>query len=446
MGEIFKPYDVRGIYPSEINEEVAYLIGRAFATVFPEKTIAVGWDVRLSTPSLKESLIKGLLESGSKVVDIGMVPTPVVYFACYKIGCDYGIMITGSHLTKEFNGMKFCDKTGIPISYEAGLNKIKELVKTKKFREGKGKLTKTNIDKKYIEFMKSLTPTKFDGIKIVIDGSNGSAGKIYSELMKECGAEVTEIYCEPDGNFPNHTPDPMKKEFIIDLENKVKEMKSDLGFAFDSDGDRLNIVDESGNVTNSNHIFSLIIEDALKNNKGAKVVHEVLCSKLVDDVIEKNGGIPITWRVGHTFIANKCQEENAILAGEVSGHYFFKETNYTDDVLVACLKILKILKQSKKSLSELTRKYPKYYQYAQRIPVKEEKKFDFIEELKEKLKSQGYNLTTFDGVRVNFDHGWMLFRPANTESKISMGLESSDKEEFEKIKKIADEIIKTIPQ
>ncbi len=458
---IFRAYDVRGKYPDELNENIAYLIGRAFATVFCNSNeaqcvasgklnIAVGGDARLSTPSIKENLIQGLVDSGANVVNIGMVPTPVVYFACYKLGYDYGIAVTGSHLEKDYNGMKFCDANGIPISFEAGIDKIKELVETKKVKvvakEDVGQIENKDVLDDYVKFMLSLFPISLKGFKIVVDGANGAAGKLYSRILRACGADVIEMYCDPDGNFPNHTPDPMKKEFIIDLKLKVKETKADVGFAFDGDGDRINVVDKNGNVVDTNHVFSLMIEQVLKENKGGKIVHDVLCSKLVEDVIKEAGGIPIICRVGHTYIANKCFNENALMAGEVSGHYFFKESNYADDVLVAALKILKIMKNSGKHLSELTRKYPLFYYYGDRFPVKEEEKFSFIEQLKERLASQGLNIMTMDGVRVNFENGWMLFRPSNTEAKISMGYESSDPEEFGMIKQMAEEIIKEIPK
>ncbi|MEM7821321.1 MAG: phosphomannomutase/phosphoglucomutase [Candidatus Aenigmatarchaeota archaeon] len=439
---VFKAYDVRGIYPKELDEKIAYIIGRAFGTLFSGR-IVVGGDARLSTPKLKESLINGLMDSGIEVIDIGFVPTPIVYFACYGIGFDFGISVTGSHLPKEHNGMKFCNSKGIPIGYEDGLEKVEELTKTKYFKKGVGKIEKLEVVKKYSNFIKSLVHESLDGFKIVVDGANGIAGKIYSDILRECGLEVIEIYCEPDGNFPNHVPDPMQKEFMLDLEKKVKEIGADLGFGFDGDGDRVLVVDKNGSI-NPNHIFSILIEDAIKN--GDKVIHDVLCSKLVEDVIRKKGGTPIVSRVGHTFIARKCIEENAVMGGEFSGHYFFKESNYTDDVLVACIKLLSVLKKTGKSVSELTSSYPKYYSYADRLPVREEEKFKFIENLKDKLKKDGYEIVTLDGVRVNFKHGWMLFRPSNTEAKISVGLESSDKEEFEKIKLIAEEIIKTIPR
>lgn len=442
---IFRAYDIRGKYPDQINEETAYLIGKGIGTLYPDKKIVVGWDARLSSPALKENLVKGLVETGINVIDIGMVPTPVASFACYNLGYELSLMVTGSHLTKEFNGIKVFNHKGLPIGKENGLDKVLEIIKKGEFREGEGNTNKKDISREYIDFMKKFA-LGFDGMKIILDGANGAAGKIYSQVLRECSAEITELYCEPDGNFPNHTPDPMNKEFIVDLEKKVKEGDYNLGFAFDSDGDRINTVDERGKIANTNHIFSLLIEEALRKNKGGKIVHDILCSKLIENIIKKRGGVPIIWKVGHMFIANKCFEENAILAGEVSGHYYFKEANYADDALLAGIKLMNILKKEGKKLSELTAKYPKYYSYSDRVNVKEDSKFKFIRGLEKKLRSQGYELTTLDGVRVNFDNGWMLFRPSNTEAKISVGFESSDKEEFEKIKKLAESIIKTIPK
>jgi len=450
---VFHRYDVRGIYPSELNENLVEKIGGAFATFLqPGATVVVGHDARLSSPALKNSLIRGLTECGVNVVDIGIAATPVVYFCCYKLGLGHGVSITGSHLTKEYNGIKFCDEAGIPISNEKGLKKIGELANSENFRVGnaRGKLTEKNVEDAYVEFMKSLTKNNFSGKKIVVDGANGSAGKLYARILKESGADVVEIYCEPDGNFPNHTPDPMKKEFIVDLEKKVRESAADVGFAFDGDGDRLAVVDNNGVMCNPNHVFAMLAEDVLKDNieknkNDKKIVHDVLCSKLIDDVVAQNDGVSITWNVGHTLTATKCFEENALMAGEVSGHYFFREANYTDDVMVACLKILGVLKNSGGQLSELTKKYPRFYEFQDRIPTRADAKFKFIEELKQYLEKK-YEIITMEGVRVNFENGWMLFRASNTEPVISMGYESSDADEFEKIKKIADEIIKKIPR
>jgi len=442
---IFKAYDIRGIYPSELDDESAYLIGRAFATIHKDKSIAVGGDARISTPHLKKHLIKGLLESGANVIDIGMTATPVVYFSCYGLGYNAGIMVTGSHLEKNHNGMKFCDASGIPIGYDAGLFRVKGIVKERKFVSKKGECSDKDLTAPYTNFIKELFPSGFKGLKVVIDGANGSAGTLYANILRNLGVEIIELYCNPDGRFPNHTPDPMKMEFIDDLRQEVISKSADSGFGFDGDGDRLAVVDEKGNRVNTNHIFSLMIEDTLRANNGGKIIHGVLCSKLVEDITLKNGGVPIASKVGHSYIAAKCAEEGALIGGEVSGHYFFRESNYSDDVMVACLKLLKIMKENTTQLSDLTSKYPVFYEETKRMPVRKGMKFLFIEELKKKLMSQGYNLITLDGVKVKFDQGWMLFRASNTEDKISLGYESSDKGEFDKISRIVKDIISTIP-
>jgi len=442
---IFKAYDIRGIYPSELDDESAYLIGRAFATIYKDKNVVVGGDARISTPHLKKHLINGLLESGANVIDVGMTATPVIYFGCYGLEYDAGIMVTGSHLEKEHNGMKFCDASGIPIGYDAGLFRVKEIVKERRFLSKKGERSDKDLTMSYTKFIKGLFPAGFKGLKIVVDGANGSAGQIYTSILRNLGVEVIELYCNPDGLFPNHTPDPMKKEFIDDLRQEVISNSADSGFGFDGDGDRLAVVDEKGKSVNTNHIFSLLIEDVLRTNNGGNIVHGVLCSKLVEDITLKNGGIPIACKVGHSFIASKCAEEGALVGGEVSGHYFFRESNYSDDVMVACVKLLKIMKEGATPLSDLTCRYPLFYEESKRMPVRKGMKFLFIEELKKKLTSQGYDLIILDGVKVKFDHGWMLFRASNTEDKISLGYESSDKNEFEKISRIVEEIISTIP-
>ena len=442
---IFKAYDVRGIYPSELDEESAYLIGRAFATIYKDKNVVVGGDARISTPHLKKKLINGLLESGAKVIDLGMTATPVIYFSCYGLGYDTGIMVTGSHLEKDHNGMKFCDSFGIPIGYDAGLFKVKEIVKERSFLVKNGERIDKDLTMSYTNFIEGLFPAGFKGLKIVVDGANGSAGKLYAKILRNLGVEVIELYCNPNGRFPNHTPDPMKEEFIDDLRQEVISKSADSGFGFDGDGDRLAVVDEMGNRANTNHVFSLMVEDALRANNGGKIVYGVLCSKLVEDVTLKNGGIPIANKVGHSFIATKCAEEGALIGGEVSGHYFFRESNYSDDVMIACVKLLKIMKENTVPLSDLTRKYPVFYEESKRMPIRKGMKFLFIEKLKKKLMSQGYDLITLDGVKVKFDQGWMLFRASNTEDKISLGYESSDKNEFDKIGRIVEEIISTIP-
>ncbi len=444
---IFKAYDIRGIYPKELNEEIIYKIAKAFAAFTNVKKIVVGGDNRLSTLTLKNSFIKGLLDSGMDVTDIGIVPTSMVYFACYKLGYESGAMITASHNPKEFNGIKLCGSDGLAIGMENGLKEIKEIMEKDEFKRGQGRVNSLNISEDYAEFVKDFTTNNLKGLKVVIDGSNGSAGITYARTLRMLGADVTDIFCTPDGNFPNHKiPDPLIEENLKEIKEQVKSSNADIGFALDGDGDRLVVIDENGEKTNTSHVAALLAERCLSENKNAKIVYDILSSQLVEEVIKQNGGIPVVWKVGHSNIPLKCKEIDAHLAVEVSSHYYFKESNYTDDTLVAAIKILDIIASAKKGLSELTNKYTKYYQVLEkRIPIAEETKFNFIENLKEDFRKNGYEISTLDGVKVKFKNGWVVFRASNTESKIAISYESPDLEEFKKIENMVNDIIKTIP-
>ena len=444
---IFKAYDIRGIYPTELNEEIIYKIAKAFAVFTNAKNIVVGGDNRLSTPSLKDSFIKGLLDSGVDVTDIGIVPTSVVYFACYKLGFEAGAMITASHNPKEFNGVKLCDSEGLAIGWEDGLDKIKTIMEKSDFRKGNGKLNTLDIFSDYAKFAGKLVTKTFDGLKIVVDGSNGSAGLPYAKILRSLGADVHEIFCNPDGNFPNHKiPDPLIEENLNEIKAEVKKRNADIGFALDGDGDRIVIIDDKGERTHANCITALLAERCLAKNKNAKIVYDVLSSQMVDEVIRQNGGIPVVWKVGHSFIPRKCKEIDALFAGEASSHYFFKESNYTDDTLIAAVKILDILVSGESKLSELVSKYPIYHQVLEkRIPITETMKFKFIENLKEDVLKKRYEISTLDGVKIKFKNGWAIFRASNTESKIVISYESPDLEEFRKIEIFVNDAIKQIP-
>jgi len=444
---IFRAYDVRGIYPTEVNEEVALKIGKAFGSFNPGK-IVVGDELRLSSPSLKKELIKGLLSAGATVIDIGTVTSPIVMFAIRHLKCDGGINVTASHNPKEYNGFKFYYKGGIPIDFETGLIKIQDILEKEKFSEGKGKLIKKDIMKDYSDFILSMiklkTPVK---MKIVVDAGNGSIGRIYPKIFKRLGLDVYELFCEPDGNFPNHEPNPSKIENLSQLQEKVLELRADLGFAYDGDGDRLAVVDKNGGIVYVGVIFSILINNALKKEPGSKIIYTVLDSKAIDDVIREEGGIPVVSRVGHTYITQKMVDEGAVVAGELSGHYFFKETFGADDALFASLKVIETLVNSNKKISDFADKFPKYFSQVSeglRISIKEIEKFNFIEKLKDDFKSRGFNLDTTDGVKILFDDGWALFRPSNTEPIISISYEAENKASFERIKNFVDDIIKRI--
>ena len=446
---IFRAYDVRGVYPVDLNEEIALKIGKAFGTFNPGR-IVVGNDVRLSSPSLKEQLINGLASTGCDVIDIALVTTPMIIFSTKHLKCDGGLMVTASHNPKEFNGFKFNDVNGIPISFESGLNKIQEIFNLEKFSKEKGSVVKKNIVEDYSKFLLSnIEIRKPVNMKIVVDAGNASPGLIYPQILKKIGADVYELYCEPDGNFPNHQPDPTKTENMVDLQRKVLEIGADVGFAYDGDGDRLGVVDNDGKIVEPNKIFALLIKQVLAMKSNSKIVYDALSSMMIQDVIRKYNGIPVVSKVGHTYITQRMVEENAILSGELSGHYYFRETFCSDDALFASLRLIEFLTKSGKKLKEHFKDLPKYYSQVSegmRVPIRESEKFSFIEKLKEDIGRKGYKIDTLDGVKIIFDDGWALLRPAHTESKISVAYEASSKEGFGRIKKFVDEIVKRIPK
>lgn len=445
MAGVFKAYDVRGVYLKELRESLARDIGAAFATMFPG-SIVVGGDVRQSTPSLKAAFIEGLRSAGANVVDIGFATTPLVLFATKTLGAAGGANITASHNPKEYNGLKLNDGAGIPLSYETGISKIEALVKERKFAAGKrGGLTQRDVLPEYIKFMEGHLPKgRLRGWRIVVDAGNSVGGLINPAVLQALGAEVIQLYCEPDGTFPNHEPNPENAENMRDLQAKVREVRANLGVAYDGDADRVGFVDERGEIVAVNKIFCLFVRDVLAKRGGGKIVYDVECSKLVDDVIRAAGGVPIVSKTGHTYITQRMISEKADFAGEKSGHYYFAETQGIDDGLFATVRALTILTESKKPLSEATADFKLYEAAYRRIPVPEERKFDMVQQIKEHWSADGLKPITLDGARVNFPKGWALVRASNTEPKLSVTYEASTKEEFGKIERIVDETLKEV--
>lgn len=440
---IFKAYDIRGIYPVEIDERVAYRIGAAFGTLNPGK-IAVGCDTRLSGPQLKEQFIKGAISAGTEVLDIGVVTTPILVFAIKHLRCDGGVNITASHNPRDYNGFKLFDKDAMPISYESGIGKLKSIFASENYRKGTGSSSTRAIKEDYVKFILNNTINE-DRFTVVIDGSNGAAGLYASEIFGRLGMAVYELNCTPDGNFPGHDPDPSKEENLLAAKSKVKEVGADVGFVYDGDGDRLAVIDEAGNAIESRRIFSLLARHLLEEKPKAKVVHDALMSGMAIDTIKQYGGQPIPCRVGHTYIAQKMLEEDAELGGELSGHFYFKETFFADDATLASLKVAEIVSKGGKRVSELVKDFPEYRSENVRISVRESEKFSFIADFKEDLEKEGYVLDCLDGVKVLFENGWALFRASNTEPKISIAYESRDNEEFNMITNFVHSIIKRAP-
>lgn len=446
---IFREYDIRGKYPEEIDEKFAFELGKAFGTKYPGKII-VGSDVRLSSPSLKNELIKGLISTGANVIDVGTVTTPFTMFAVRHLQCVGGIMVTGSHIPKEFNGFKLYEKGGIPISYDSGLNELQKIIEKNAYSQGKGKVERKDLMGDYVKFLKEKIKIKQSpNFKVVVDAGNGATSIIYPTILKNFGIEVYELFCEPDGNFPNHMPYPSKVETLKTLQKKVVETKSNLGFAYDGDGDRVAVVDENGKIIHVEITFSVIIKAILAENPKSKVIYTAVNSKAIEDVIRNNGGIPVVCRVGHTFITQKMLKEDAILGGELSGHFCFKDTHAADDAIFATLKIIEYLIKSNKRFSDYEKEFPKYFSSiseSNRFDTKESEKFPFIQKIKEEFEGKGYRTDTLEGVKIIFEDGWLLVRPSNTEAVIMVCYESKTKEGFEKLKAMADDIIKRIPR
>lgn len=430
---IFRAYDVRGIYPDQLNGDIAYKIGLAFGKFLGKGTVAVGMDVRKSGPDLKKNLLKGLIESGLKVLDIGVVPTPALYFTTASKGLDGGVMITGSHNPKEYNGIKLCGKNGVCLSHETGIGEIETLI-----RNGietpnlEGEVRKEEIEKEYVDFVVSKVKFK-KPLNIVIDAGNGAAWKVSCDIFRKLGCEVIEINCEPDGDFPNHHPDPLDRNNLKQLQEKVIEVKADLGIAYDGDGDRVGFVDEMGEVFENNKAFALIIENILEENSGSKIIHEVLSSKLVEDVILKKGGVPVICRVGHSYIQIKMVKENCVLGGETSGHYYFKESYNYDDGIFGSVKLAELLSRSGKTISELGVELPKYITSDDtRVYCPDEKKFKVVENLRKKFKGMG-DVITLDGVKVILESSWFIVRASNTQPALVLRWEARDEKEFERV-------------
>jgi phosphomannomutase/phosphoglucomutase len=430
---VFRAYDIRGVYPDQLNGEIVYKIGLAFGKFMGKGTIALGMDVRESGPDLKKNLLKGLAESGLNVVDIGVVPTPVLYFTVASKGLDGGAMITGSHNPKEYNGVKLCRENGVCLSYETGIWEIEKLVGEGIVSPGlEGELTEKRMEGEYVDFVAGKMKFK-KPLRIVIDAGNGVAGKVSCEIFRKLGCGVIELNCEPDGRFPNHHPDPLERENLRELQAKVTETKADLGIGYDGDGDRVGFVDEKGEVFDNNMVFGLIIKNVLDKNPGGKIIYEVLASKLVGDVIRSNGGIPVISRVGHSYIQKKMFEEKCVLGGETSGHYYFRESYNYDDGIFGSAKLAELLSRSGKTISELGKELPHYITSDDtRIRCPDEKKFQVVERLRRKFEGMG-EVITIDGVKVILENSWFIVRASNTQPALVLRWEASDEKEFGRI-------------
>jgi len=441
---IFRQYDIRGIYGEDLSTRDAELIGKAFGTYIRSKgesEAIVGRDNRKSSPELFNSLVKGLTDTGVNVKYIGVVISPIFYYATYLYQVKSGIMITASHNPAEYNGFKV-QYDGRTL-YGEELQEIKRIIQKGEFAKGQGNLTVQSPGKDYLSMIKEKIKLSGRRLKVVVDCGNGTAGIFAPNLLKELGCEVIPLYCDSDPDFPNHFPDPVKPENLEDLIKTVKAERADLGVGFDGDGDRLGVVDDRGNIIWGDILMILFWREILPKYPGTPAIVEVKCSETLVDEIKRLGGKPMFYKTGHSLIKAKMKELKAVFTGEMSGHMFFADEYYGfDDALYACARLLRILSTSDKTLAELLEDLPKTYATPEiRVACAEEEKSFYVDQAKAYFAGSGYKTIEIDGVRIRFDHGWGLVRASNTGPELIVRCEAKTPEGLERIKgKIFDAI------
>ncbi len=437
---MFRAYDIRGVLGKTLNADVARLIGRAIGSEMASrglKTIAVGRDGRLSGPSLSAALIEGLRAAGADVTDIGAAPTPVLYFATQHLNLGSGVMVTGSHNPPDYNGFKIV--LGGETLAEDAIQKLYKRIAEKDFTNGAGQLEKHDLAGEYIERIAGDVRLHRP-LKIVIDCGNGIPGAIAPQLFERLGAEVIPLFCEVDGNFPNHHPDPSDLHNLEDLILTVKQIKADLGIAFDGDGDRLGVVTPAGEVIFPDRTLMLFAQDVLSRNPGATIIYDVKCTGKLAPVIEAAGGAPLMWRTGHSLIKGKMRETGAALAGEMSGHFFFKERWYGfDDGLYAGARLLEILSgdSQQRMPQQIFESLPNSVSTPElKIELTEGEHYKFIERFKKEAKFDGAEINTIDGVRADWADGWGLVRASNTTPVLVLRFDAENMDVLKRIQNV----------
>ncbi len=413
---IFKAYDVRGIVDKTLTEDAVYWIGRALgaeAEARGEQHIYVARDGRLSGPKLIAALTRGLTEAGRDVTDLGMAPTPVLYYAAYELGSGSGIMITGSHNPPEYNGLKMV-LGGTTLS-GPGIQQLRKRIESGTLSEGSGSVDKADVVTQYIErITRDVKLAK--PMKVIVDCGNGVAGGVAPPLLRALGCEVSELFCDVDGNFPNHHPDPSKPENLADLKQALAEQQADIGLAFDGDGDRLGVLTPTGNVIWADRQMMLYAQDVLSRNPGAEIIYDIKCTTNLHKIIEQAGGKATMWKTGHSFIKAKLKESGAQLAGEMSGHIFFKERWYGfDDATYTASRLLEILSKDGRSADEIFNALPDNINTPElNMNTAEGENHPLVERLVAAADFPNAKITTIDGLRVDFDDGFGLVRASNT--------------------------------
>ncbi len=433
--KVFKAYDVRGIYPSELDEEGAYAIGRAYVEHFEPRRIAVGRDMRASAPAMARATIEGAADAGADVVDIGLVGTEMLYFAVGELGLDGGIMVTASHNPKEYTGLKIVRRGALPVGGDSGLAEIRDRAMAgfdTSRSQRRGQVSEHDVWPGYVDRVLSfIDESAVRPLRVVIDAANGMAGVMLPPVLERLPVDARPYFFEPDGSFPNHEPNPLlpeNREFIV---RKVREDEADLGVAFDGDADRCFFVDETGEFVPGDFVTALLAESILEKEPGAKVIYDVRASWAVPETIERAGGVPLMNRVGHAFIKHRMREEGAVFAGEVSGHYYFRDFYQADSGVIPFLLMLELISRRGKPLSEILRPYRERYFLTGELNTPVADVALKLHELKERFADAG-RVSHLDGISIEAEDWHMNVRPSNTEPLLRLNLEARSGELMER--------------
>ena len=443
--DIFRAYDIRGIVDTVLTREAVALIGQAFASearAQGQSTVVIGRDGRLSSPALASTLSEGLRAGGCDVVDIGMVPTPVLYYATHKLETGTGIMVTGSHNPPQYNGLKML--VGGNTFFGDSIKSLYRRIVDGNLDSGGGDYQQQEVTADYIRTITSDIQLARP-LNIAVDCGNGVAGVLAVELFSKLGCEVTPLYCDVDGTFPNHHPDPSKPENLEDIRRAIKQNRLDLGLAFDGDGDRVGIIDDKQNIIWADRQMMLYAADVLERKPGARIIFDIKSSTHLAEFIEAHGGEPLMWKTGHSFIKAKMKETGAELAGEMSGHIFFRERWFGfDDGLYSAARMLEILSKRNQPASDVFAELPDSVNTPElQIMFEEGEHYRFMEKFKQQADFDGADIITIDGMRVNFPQGWGLIRPSNTTPCLVLRFEADSEAALEEIKaKFRQEIAK----
>jgi phosphomannomutase / phosphoglucomutase len=441
---IFREYDVRGVADRDLTDDLATDLGRSFGTFLKrrnQKRIIVGRDCRLSSPRLHVALTRGLLETGLELIDIGVGPTPMMYFSVFHLDADGGVQITGSHNPPQDNGFKLMSGKGTLAGDE--VRELRTLIERRDFSlSSGGKIEEWNPLEAYAGYMRGNIRLAHTKVRFAIDAGNGAGGPAALAAFKAVGLEPVEMYCQMDGAFPNHHPDPSLPENVQELVDRVKNDGLELGIAYDGDADRIGVVDNKGNIVFGDRLMILLSRQILKRHPGAAILGEVKCSQTMYDDIAKHGGRPIVWKTGHSLIKKKMKEEHALLAGEMSGHVFFADRYFGfDDAIYASLRLLEIVAESKKPLDELLADVPETHSTPElRVDCADEVKFDVVRKVLDHYRPT-HDILDVDGARISFDGGWGLVRASNTQPALVLRFEAATQARLQEIRSEVERVV-----